>query len=138
MWYRWVWLLLFFYSHANNLFAEETPVPLGSEEGVIAETQQSVAADPFQERFQRMLITLFGLVAFMILGAIAVKQWTKTQLGQANQGSAIQLLETRALSQKVSLHLVEIEGSRVLVGETTSQLSLLLLTPESNPKGENI
>ena len=74
----------------------------------------------------------------MILGAIAVKQWTKTQLGQANQGSAIQLLETRALSQKVSLHLVEIEGSRVLVGETTSQLSLLLLTPESNPKGENI
>lgn len=135
--YRWVWLLLLFCFHAKNLVAEERSVSLVSEENVLSETDHAVESNLFQERFQRMLITLFGLVAFMILGAIAVKQWMKMQSSQTNQGSAMQLLETRALSQKVSLHLVEIEGSRVLVGETTSHLSLLLLSSESSSKGEN-
>lgn len=135
--YRWVGLLLLFCFHAKNLVAEELPASLISEENLTLETDHAVGADPFQERFQRMLITLFGLVAFMILGAIVVKQWMKMQSSQVNQGSAIQLLESRALSQKVSLHLVEMEGSRVLVGEMNSHLALLLLPSKSVPKGEN-
>ena len=106
------------------------------EEHAVSETEASTEVDPFQERFQRMMITLFGLVAFMILGAIAVKQLMRARIGQVNQGSAIQLLETRAISHKVSLHLVEIEGERILVGETASHLSILILPVDAVIKGE--
>lgn len=136
MYCRWIWLFLFFCSSVEVVSTEETsPVPL--EEIVVPEMEHPIVADPFQERFQKMLVTLFGLIAFMILGAITVKQLMKTRLGQANQSSAFQLLETRVLSHKLSLHLVEIDGDRILVGETASHVSLLALPSGMNKEGEN-
>ena len=136
MWFRVVGIVLFLSLNLGGMATEGELVPVVSEEHAVSETEASTEVDPFQERFQRMMITLFGLVAFMILGAIAVKQLMRARIGQVNQGSAIQLLETRAISHKVSLHLVEIEGERILVGETASHLSILILPVDAVIKGE--
>ena len=134
MWFRGLRVIFFLSVNLGGMVSGEEPAPVmhSSEMSIVegpavADIEDSKEIDPFQERFQRMMITLFGLVAFMILGAIAVKQLMRARIGQVNQESAIQLLETRAISHKVSLHLVEIDGQRILVGETASHLSLLAL-----------
>lgn len=82
-------------------------------------------ADNFQGKFMNMILILVLLIGFMILASWSLKRMMKSRLTQINQNSLIKVLETRQLSPKSTLYLVDIEGKTFLIGESPSSLSHL-------------
>ncbi len=87
--------------------------------------------DTFQAKFLNMLFILILLVGFMILASWLLKRMMKSRITQINQASYIKVLETRQLSPKSVLYLVEIEKQKVLIGESQTGLSLMGKFPGS-------
>lgn len=79
--------------------------------------------DQFQAKFFHMLFILALLIGFMILASWALKRMMKARITQVNQTSLIKVLETRQLSPKTNLFLIEIEGKMLLIGESPTTVS---------------
>ncbi|MDP1881218.1 MAG: flagellar biosynthetic protein FliO [Parachlamydiaceae bacterium] len=90
--------------------------------------------DSFQAKFRKMLTLLALIIAFMIIAAWSLKKLMKTKLVKLNTDSAIKVIETRSLSPKSTLYLVEIEDQTILIAETGS--SVTHLSTISNHKGQ--
>ncbi|HYG40740.1 MAG TPA: flagellar biosynthetic protein FliO, partial [Cytophagales bacterium] len=87
-------------------------------------------SDNFQAKFLNMLFILGLLIGFMILASWALKRMMKARVTQINQTSLIKLLETRPLSPKSIVYLIEIENTKILVGESQNGLNYLASFPE--------
>lgn len=72
----------------------------------------------FQEKFIRMLYLLALLVALMVAASMVLKKMMKTRVDQLNSGSLIQVIETRSLSTKSTLYLIEVEGKKMIITES--------------------
>jgi len=81
--------------------------------------------DDFQGKFMNMLFLLALLIGFMLLASWMLKRMTRTRAASLNQGSDIKILETRNLSPRTILHLIECQGKNLLVAETQMGVSLL-------------
>lgn len=92
--------------------------------------QPSKEGDNFQAKFLNMLFILGLLIAFMILASWALKRMMKARVTQINQASLIKVLETRTLSPKSLVYLIEIEGEKILIGESQNGLTYLASFPE--------
>lgn len=79
----------------------------------------------FQTKFFNMLAILGLLIAFMIAASWALKRMMKSRISQLNAGSSIKVLETRYLSPRATLYLVQIRGELFLLGESPTALSPL-------------
>jgi flagellar biogenesis protein FliO len=79
--------------------------------------------DSFEAKFMHMLVVLGLLIGFMILASWALKKMMKTRIQQMNISSDIRLVETRHLSPRCTLYLVEIQGSSLLIAESPSTVS---------------
>lgn len=82
-------------------------------------------SDDFQAKFFRMLFILALLIGFMIVASIALKKMMKTRIGALNQGSQIKVVDSRSLSPRTVIHIIEVEGRRLVVAETASTATLL-------------
>lgn len=89
-------------------------------------------ADTFQKKFMNMLFVLALLIGFMILASWALKRMMKTKATQLNTGSSIKVLETRFLSPRATLYLVEIENQTLLIAESPTAVTYLQSFPPVN------
>lgn len=88
-----------------------------------------VETDNFQSKFLNMLFILGLLIGFMILASRLLKRMTQTRLNQINTTSAIKILETRHLSAKSTLYLIEVMGQGLVIAETHTAVSHLATVP---------
>ncbi len=82
-------------------------------------------SDSFKSKFMNMLILLVLLIGAMYLTAWALRRMTKTRISQLNTSSVIKIIETRQLSHKGMLHLIDIEGQTILIAESPNGISHL-------------
>lgn len=71
-----------------------------------------------------------GVVALLLVGLSAATRFLargRTRLARANR--SVELLESAALTQHASLHVVGIGGRRYLVGTSGAAIALLLKLP---------
>ncbi len=90
--------------------------------------------ESFQAKFFNMLFILALLIGFMILTSWLLKRMMKARVVQVNQASLIKVLETRQLSPKSTLYVIEVDQKRVLLSESQEvrYLTTLSATPEDN------
>ncbi len=112
---------------------ENDPIPktLPSEDEIPDYFKGSIGheTDTFQTKFINMLVILGLLIGFMILASWALKRMMRTRLANLNTGSTIKVLETRQLSPRAVLHLVEVQGQTVLIAESPTTVSYLATFP---------
>lgn len=98
----------------------------GSE--IFAERQEN-ETDTFQAKFLHMLLVLGLLIAFMLLASWALKKMMKSRVTQMNTGSSIKVIETRYLSPRSSVYIIDVNGQNFLLGESPSTVTLLAALP---------
>lgn len=86
-------------------------------------------ADSFQTKFFNMLFILGLLIGFMILASWALKRMMKSKMTQLNTASSIKVLETRYLSPRATLYLVEIQDQSFLIAESPTNVTYLATLP---------
>lgn len=99
-------------------------------------TQEHVTheADTFQAKFINMLVILALLIGFMILASWSLKRLMKSKMVNLNTASNIKLIETRHLSPRATLYLVEVEGKNFLIAESPTAVTHLGSFPIEGPK----
>lgn len=85
--------------------------------------------ESFEAKFFNMLFILGLLIAFMILASWALKRMMKSKVSQLNTASSIKVVESRYLSPKATLHLVEVEDQLILIAESPSAVTHLAAFP---------
>lgn len=82
-------------------------------------------SDTFQSKFMNMLFLLGLLIGFMLLASWMLKKMSKTRVTQLNQASAIKVVETRYLSPRSTLYLLDVQGQSLLIAESPMGVSYL-------------
>lgn len=82
-------------------------------------------ADTFQAKFLNMLFILGLLIGFMILASWTLKRMMKSRVSQLNVGSSIKISETRSLSPRSALYLIEVHGQHILLAESQTAVTHL-------------
>ncbi len=85
--------------------------------------------DDFQSKFMNMLIVLGLLIGFMVLASWMLKRLMRTRINQLNSTSSIKVLETRHLSPKSTLYLLDVMGQGLLIAESQTGISHLATLP---------
>ena len=80
----------------------------------------------FQTKFLKMLGLLGLLIGGMYLASWSIKRMTKTRISQQNTDSAIKVVETRVLSHRTTLYLLDIEGKGFVIAESPGGVTRLL------------
>lgn len=86
-------------------------------------------SETFQTKFTNMLVILGLLIAFMILASWALKRMMRTRINQLNTASTIKVLETRNLSPRSTLYLIEVQGQPHLIAESHTAVTYLTALP---------
>jgi flagellar protein FliO/FliZ len=81
--------------------------------------------DDFKAKFLNMLVLLGLLIGFMLLASWFIKKLGRTRAEQLNTTSNIKLLESRYLSPKVTIHLLEILGEGYVIAESHAGITYL-------------
>ena len=92
-------------------------------------------SDTFVSKFANMLAILGLLIAFMLLASWFIKRMMRTRVDQLNTESVIRVVETRYLSPKSSIHLLDVMGQGILIAESNAgvhQLAKIHLKPEED------
>lgn len=98
---------------------EPFPFPLEEEKAAAKEDSH------FWGQFIKMLFTLGALVAVLLLASWSLKRMLHSRVQQLNVSSAIKVLESRGLSNKSAIYLIEVKNKTILLGETMHSLALL-------------
>lgn len=93
-------------------------------------------SDTFQTKFFHMLFILGLLIAFMILASWALKRMMRTKITQLNTANSIKVLETRYLSPRATLYLVEAENRTFLIAESPTTVTYLASLPSESASEE--
>lgn len=80
----------------------------------------------YKGAFVKMMLTLLGLVALIVLSVWMLRRVSHSRIKQMNTGRSIKILERRPLSAKSALYLIDIDGKKVVVSE--SQLEVRPIT----------
>ncbi len=86
----------------------------------------------FQAKFFKMLVVLGLLIGFMLLASWALKRMMKSKVAQLNTASGIKVLETRYLSPRATLYLIEAQGKIFLIAESPSNVTHLAALSQEN------
>lgn len=81
--------------------------------------------DSFQAKFFNMLFVLGLLIGFMILASYMLKRMMHSRVTQINDTSVVKVLETRTLSPRTTLYLLDVQGKKLLIAESPTGASVL-------------
>lgn len=109
---------------AGSLYSEHHDVP-----DVLVDRVEH-EADTFQAKFLNMLFLLALLIGFMILASWSLKRLMKTKIKNLNTASTIKVLETRYLSPRATLYLVEVQNHTILMAESPTTMTFLATIPQ--------
>lgn len=97
---------------------------------------QDTQGDKFYNEFLNMMATLGLIIIVMVVIAWIVRRFTQTRLEQINTSSSMKILESRAISAKSTLYLLEVEGTGYVMAEHAQGITKIgefeLLEPESD------
>ncbi len=79
----------------------------------------------FMSEFMYMLFILGCLIGLMMFLSWFVRRMMQTKVKQLNESSNIKITESRTLGPKSILHLIEVNGTEILVSETPAGVTLL-------------
>jgi flagellar protein FliO/FliZ len=82
-------------------------------------------SDTFQTKFLNMLFILALLIGFMILASWALKRLMRSKMTQLNTNSDMKIIETRYLSPRATLYLVEVQNQAFLIAESPTAITYL-------------
>lgn len=115
---------ILFISH-NPLIAKEKTVYVHNEKELLAQDENSdndnfttLPEPEYKATFIKMLFTLVGLIALIIVTFWLFKRLIRAKMHQSNSNKIIQVIEKRTISPKTMLYLIEVEGERILVAES--------------------
>ena len=127
---------------ASTAFSQTTPPPatpapvepplesLPPEFREVAEEEKK-NGDAFTSGLLKMLMTLGMMIALIyIISYMLKKAMNKNQM-RVNETSGIKILESRSLSQRTAIYLVEIEGKEYVLAESTNGVTLLDNAPRA-------
>lgn len=86
-------------------------------------------SDTFQAKFLNMLFLLGLLIAFMFLASWIIKKLMKTRMSELNTSSSIKIVESRNISHKAVLHLLDVRGKGILIAESPSGIHTITEVP---------
>jgi flagellar biogenesis protein FliO len=79
----------------------------------------------FQAKFINMLIILGLLIGMMIVASWTLKRMMRTRVAQMNTASEIKIQESRHLSPRATIHLIDVQGEQLLIAESPTSVTLL-------------
>lgn len=85
--------------------------------------------DSFESKFFNMIWILGLLIGFMFLASWSLKRMMKSKMTHMNSGSSIKVLETRYLSPRATLYLIEIQDQNFLIAESPTSVTYLKAFP---------
>ena len=91
--------------------------------------------DSYESMFMRTMLILFSLLVFVALCVWLFKRMAQNRVGQMNYHKTIKVLETRPISPKTLLYLIEVGDRRILLSE--SQLHVKQLTTLDFPEEQD-
>lgn len=113
-------------SNPNKI--EESRIDKRFEEALKNEIQKEEIQgnDSFWKNFFYMLFVLSFIVSLIFALAWFMKRMVHTRLLQENALSNIKIIDKRSLSPKTMLYIIEAEGKRMVVGESTNGITRLI------------
>lgn len=84
--------------------------------------------DTFHSKFLNMLFILGLLIAFMFIASWSLKRLMKTKVTSMNTSGEIKILETRYLSPRATLYLIELHQKTFLIAESPGAVTYLAET----------
>lgn len=90
----------------------------------------------YKGAFVKMMATLLGLIALIVISVWMLRRISHGRLKQMNYGRSIKILERRPLSAKTILYLVEISGKKVVVAESHLEVSKITTADHLSPEDE--
>jgi flagellar biogenesis protein FliO len=73
-----------------------------------------------------MLVILGLLIGFMFLASWSLKRMMRSKVEQLNVGNAIKIIDSRNLSTRVTIHLLEIESKKYVIAESPTGVTSLI------------
>ena len=114
--------LIFILFCLSFLFCEG---PIVAEDQEQFEQQEEVEGRDFTSEFSNMLLTLGLIVLVMLLATWLFKKAMHSRIQQINVTSLIKVLETRTLSTKLSVHLIEVCNRGIVFAESATGVAKL-------------
>lgn len=90
-----------------------------------ADKQLPVDSSRFMGEFMYMLFILGCLIGLMMFASWFIRRMMHTKVQQMNESSNIKITESRSLGPKSILHLIEVNGTEILVSETPAGVTPL-------------
>lgn len=90
----------------------------------------------YKGAFVKMMATLLGLIALIVISVWMLRRISHGRLKQMNYGRSIKILERRPLSAKTILYLVEISGKKVVVAESHLEVNKITTADHLSPEDE--
>ncbi len=116
-------LLLTLFTHGSAIEQNRpaTEIVIDSQEG--GELMETAPPLPsYAATFVRMLLSLLAILLLLFFTMWGLRKINATRYLQGGALGAIKLIESRAISQKTVLHLVEISGVRVMIAESQAEV----------------
>lgn len=83
----------------------------------------------FSDQLFHMILSLGFVIILLVIGTWVLKRFFGQRLQQLNSSCGIKIIERRTLSPKSVLYIVEIEGKKILIGETPAGINSLATFP---------
>lgn len=120
-----IFLALFFFQ--SNLLAETPPSKDPAKDLFNPYFKEEPIEIPQENRFLGeffyMLLMLGLLIGSVLLASRYIKQLTSKRLETLNASNDIKILESRALSQRSQVFLIEAEGKKYLIAESAAAIT---------------
>jgi flagellar protein FliO/FliZ len=75
--------------------------------------------------FFHMLLTFGALLLVVIFTVWIVKKWGRVRFGKSRGNEEIVILEKRILGPKTVLYIIEVDGTKLLIGESQLEIRAL-------------
>jgi flagellar biogenesis protein FliO len=108
-------------------YSDSASVELGSTESPLIEESHAPMEIDFNREMLKMLGALGAIIGLLFLTIYILKKVSTQRAFKAHRNASMEILERRALSPKSTLYLVEVEGKKTLIAESSVQITPLLV-----------
>lgn len=116
----------------NSTVKTETAQPPPSSSPLLDEPfleNRQTEPDNFQAKFMNMLFLLSLIIVFMLFASWMLKRLTRSRTEQINSASSIKVLETRYLSPRSTVYLIDVMGQGLIIAESHTGVTHLATIP---------
>lgn len=121
---------------ATSQTTEQTPVVRTEAQALDEFETLKSEPDNFLSQLVSMAATIGVLIGLIMIMTWVLKKLLNSRLEQINSKSAIKVLETRNISPKTAIHVVDVYGKNYVVAESVNGVTPLGLIEQLPPKSD--